>query len=147
MKRAAFLAAVITTLLTTAAYAATWEIVPGLKNEHFIRYVDTESIYGNPPNPMDARVMETYNLSNPAVRASKCAWPSKDPNAKCIEKIITHRRFFSNKTSCLVRLESHYTDKTTQSAEQECKPDFTVPGSVGELTWAFVYQPRSASEK
>ena len=83
MKRAAFLAAVITTLLTTAAYAATWEIVPGLKNEYFIHYVDTESISGTPPGPVEAWKMVKNNLSDPTTRSGYCDYPSKDPNSKC----------------------------------------------------------------
>ena len=147
MKRAAFLAAVITTLLTTAAYAATWEIVPGLKNEHFIHYVDTESISGTPPGPVEAWKMVKNNLSDPTTRSGYCDYPSKDPNSKCIEKFITRWRFFSNKASCLLRQENHYSDKTIKIFEHECKPEVVVPGSMGELTWNFVYQPRSASER
>ena len=136
-----FLITIAAISATNPSEAAKWNWVAESQTE--ILYIDVESIAGSPDGPKDAWVKYVHKVP-------ECAdWPKliqKDNivyEKKCKEKMVGYDRFFKNKSSCSLQINSYFTDGTHLDNPLSCSPAKIISGTVNESLWEYLYRPTS----
>lgn len=146
MKKAVLALLLMVILLSyPIAEAAKWEKTPSRLHGVFTYYVDTESISGIPPGPVDA--WTKIEQTSPPANCNLA--PSRFPHGlRCHAKTIIHKRYFNEKSACIIRTEKYYLDETpVEIKEYPCNPAKVVSGSEGEIEWEFIYIERAGINK
>jgi hypothetical protein len=115
----------------TPTEAENWECIRS--NAEYIVYVDAKSVSGGTNGPKDAWFKEEY-------KSPICSSDYAIKNKKCIESAFVYTRYFSNKTSCVLKTVATFADGTKDSFETACSPKKITPDSMGESVWIYLYE-------
>lgn len=131
-KRAVFLAAVIATLITATASAATWEVYHEHPNGN--SYIDTSSIIENPD--------ESKTVWTKAVlTVPSCS------KGKCTKELLQNEQYYKNRKWNVFKIILRHTDGTTSTYDLSTgKPVTIPPESITDAGWRFLYPPTRGSD-